>query len=972
MQQWPGLKTFVALVILLVLHQSIGAQVAYHNFNSNDGLPSNEVYCEYQDQQGFLWFGTDHGVVKYNGYNFKTYTTADGLTDNTILAMKGDDYGNIWFLTLTGGMFYYDGKSFAPHPFNDTIKNLCNYRIPTSFEILANKQVWLGFIDLGVAKIDTDNVQLFKMTGAPYNSDTLYNYVWHLTPTRYVYCSFKNLVSVKTNVPEGIRIENCSFTTQFLPLGGINFSLVFLGNKTLLMDRWSHLICIDSAKHTFEYTWPRNNEIANLCQSSDGKTWMLLKNKPCYSIEVNDRQVKMVDSFTFVHNASCIMVDHQGNYWITTLDQGIFMVPNIKIRKFVLPAIPESAKLSCLGTFSNYLYVGIPEGRVLRLDKSLEAVIDDKRTKSSASISDIIFNTNGSVQTNLDVRFEKFPGIDGYPTKLLDINDGRLLIGMMSGIAIVDGTKRIYRSNESGFSERVTDLCHLSGKKYLIGTLKGLYHLSMRDGIKIERDKNLNDTRITSIRLVNPKMFGVASRGKGIFINVNDRFYGINEQRGLASDLAEDLFFENDSVLWVATFKGISKVYFRFIRDSLVFRIKNYTKEDGLSSNQVNHILGFNGYIWLATSEGLCYFKPENLTDQTVSLPLYFGTISVNGQKHSVDSLVLNYDENNVFIEFNAIYYKATQGIRYKVRLNGIGTWKYTNLNYIQYYSLPPGKYSFEVIAEDKDGKYRSDVHTLSFIIKPRFVDTVLFKILLGLTVLIILAAVISSIFSYQKLKATNVIKLLQAEFKALSYQINPHFIFNVLNSIQYYILKKDTDNAVHLLGSFSLLIRRIVNNSKQQYISIIEEVECLREYLDLEKMRLDNKFEYTINIDRSIQVEEKNILPMIIQPLVENSIWHGIVPSLKPGVISVEFKKEKGSVICIVEDNGVGINTTLEKKEKNQNNLSMAMENVRERLKIIGELNDSTWEIRTVDKSVADASVTGTIVTIIFPAVKK
>ena len=437
------------------------------------------------------------------------------------------------------------------------------------------------------------------------------------------------------------------------------------------------------------------------------------------------------------------------------------------------------------------------------------------------------------------------------------------------------------------------------------------------------------------------------------------------------SDLAEDLYFENDSVLWVASFKGISKVYFSLNHDSLHTRIKNYTKEDGLCSNQVNGITGFNGFIWLATNEGLCYFAPADLSEEAVISPLYFGGITVNGIRRSIDSLVLKADENSILIEFNALYYKAIDGIRYRFRLKGTSPWKYTTLNYIQYYSLPPGEYRFEVAADDKDGKYRSEIHELKFTIQPRFVDTLFFRILLGLIVLVIIIIIVSSIFSFQKLKATNVIKLLQAEFKALNYQINPHFIFNVLNSIQYYILKKDTENAVHLLGSFSLLIRRIVNNSKQQYISIIEEIECLKEYMDLEKMRLDNKFDYTINIDSSIDVEEKNILPMIIQPLVENSIWHGIVPSSKPGIISIDFKKTDGMVICKVEDNGVGINAKVNDREKSQNNLSLAMKNVSERLKIISELNDTTWSIKTEDKSLSDPSETGTIVTIVFPAIK-
>ena len=140
---------------------------------------------------------------------------------------------------------------------------------------------------------------------------------------------------------------------------------------------------------------------------------------------------------------------------------------------------------------------------------------------------------------------------------------------------------------------------------------------------------------------------------------------------------------------------------------------------------------------------------------------------------------------------------------------------------------------------------------------------------------------------------------------------------------------------------------------------------------MDLEKMRLDNRFDYSINIESSIDIEDKIILPMIIQPLVENSIWHGIVPGSVHGIISLDFKKENGAIVCIVEDNGVGINAKPGNSEKSQNNLSLAMKNVTERLKIISELNNSIWSIKTEDKSGANPLHQGTIITIVFPALK-
>jgi len=966
-----GLKIIILSFLMFAINASISSQVAYHNFNSNDGLPSNEVYCVHQDHQGFLWFGTDHGVVKYNGYNFKTFTTADGLTDNTVLSMKEDDSGNVWFLTLTGGMCFFDGAKFAPHPFNDTIKKLCNNAIPTSYEIIGNKQIWLGFVEKGIAKIDTDRATFYYSKGTPVKvNDSIEVSVFRLSNQRYIYTSFQT--QELRAVPDTL-IKACNTYKIGVVYGRLNFNLLTLPDKEVVIGLENYLLRIDSNKRAWQYVLPRNNPILNIQQGSDKKLWVLEKNNSSYLIQLNDGEFTKVDSFSFVSSASNLMLDDQGNQWITTLNQGIYMVPNKSISVFSNLKLPNHYKLSCINSNSKKLYVGLPEGRLLKIDNQFNATISAiGRGNGPSAIASITFKLNGEPQPNLDTTFNWFQKIDRYYTKILQLDEQNYLVGMPGGFALLNRNKKIlFSSQQSGLSKRVSELSKLLPGKFIIGTFTGLYYYEPEKNNLLTEEPHFKNMRIAAVKVLNTWLYGVATRGNGVVLSIKNNFHNIGEQQGLVSNLAEDLYFENDSVLWVASFKGISKVYFHITKNSLTTRIKNYTREDGLCSNQVNGITGFNGFIWLATNEGLCYFRPQDLTEDTIQIPLFLGNISVNGQAHATDSMVLSHDENNIYIEFNALYYKAIQGIRYKMRLNGTGPWKYTDLNYVQYYSLPPGRYQFEVAAEDKDGKYRSDVHTLKFTIKPRFTDTMTFRLILGLIILLIASAIISSIFGYQKLKATNVIKLLQAEFKALNYQINPHFIFNVLNSIQYYILKKDTKNAVHLLSSFSLLIRRIVNNSRQQYIGIIEEVECLREYLDLEKMRLDNKFEYTINIGSSINVQDKNILPMIIQPLVENSIWHGIVPSSKPGIIRIDFNKENGAVVCKVDDNGVGINAAEEKKEKNQNNLSMAMENVRERLKIIGELNDSSWAIKTEDKSVSDPTATGTIVTIVFPSIK-
>lgn len=483
----------------------------------------------------------------------------------------------------------------------------------------------------------------------------------------------------------------------------------------------------------------------------------------------------------------------------------------------------------------------------------------------------------------------------------------------------------------------------------------------------------LNQTRISKVHVFRKNLYAVATRGKGIQVKYNHKLYEINESDGLISDLTEWLHFQNDSTIWVATYKGLSKVELHFSRNDVSTKIYSYTTEDGLCSNQINALAFFNNKLWLATNEGLCYFDPSILKSTAETLPIYITSTSVNGETFGSSLNSLSFSQNNISINYNALYYNDRAKVRYKVRLKGKEEWRYTYENFVQYFSLPPGKYEFEVAAEDKYGRYVSQVKKVSFTIIPHYTNTVHFKIFIGLVVLGIAVLIVYLLFAYQRFKAQNVIKLLQSEFKALNYQINPHFIFNVLNSIQYYILRKDSDKAVHFLSSFSTLIRRIVSNSRQQYISVIEEVECLKDYLDLEKLRLENKFDYELNIDSNVDIEQKTMLPMIIQPLVENSIWHGIVPLEERGKIKVDFKlDEVGALVCTVDDNGVGINSTKLITKKEQNNLSLAMSNVKERLKIIGELNGSEWFINFKDKCELGNKDRGTIVTIRFPLAKK
>ena len=159
--------------------------------------------------------------------------------------------------------------------------------------------------------------------------------------------------------------------------------------------------------------------------------------------------------------------------------------------------------------------------------------------------------------------------------------------------------------------------------------------------------------------------------------------------------------------------------------------------------------------------------------------------------------------------------------------------------------------------------------------------------------------------------------KLAEVEMSALRAQMNPHFLFNCLNSINRYIVRSDPETASNYLTKFSRLIRLILQNSKSPTVSLKNELEALRLYIDMEEMRFENRFEYSIGIDNVVEPEYIEVPPLLLQPYVENAIWHGLMHKESKGRLTVEVAKKNGSLRCVIEDNGIGRQKAQQLKSK-------------------------------------------------------
>lgn len=206
-------------------------------------------------------------------------------------------------------------------------------------------------------------------------------------------------------------------------------------------------------------------------------------------------------------------------------------------------------------------------------------------------------------------------------------------------------------------------------------------------------------------------------------------------------------------------------------------------------------------------------------------------------------------------------------------------------------------------------------------------------------------------------------------ELKALRAQMNPHFIFNTMSSIQHYITNNDSQAALKYLSKFAKLMRSIMDNSKQPVILVKEELDALKLYLELESMRFKNKFTYTIHVDESVDINYDEIPAMLIQPYVENAILHGIGNKEGKGHLHIVLKKQNGMIICEIEDDGVGRKKAMEMSgKKKSTHKSMGMEITRERLEILNLTNESNLSVNITDLVDNAGSPAGTRVEIFVP----
>jgi ligand-binding sensor domain-containing protein/two-component sensor histidine kinase len=467
------------------------------------------------------------------------------------------------------------------------------------------------------------------------------------------------------------------------------------------------------------------------------------------------------------------------------------------------------------------------------------------------------------------------------------------------------------------------------------------------------------------------------SRGLNKFEKENDKFSYYTEKHGLPNNVINGILEDKNGHLWVSTNKGLSQF------DPMSETFKNFDAQDGLQSN----VFGLNANCMLESGQlafgginGFNIFDPSDITSNAyipdiviTDFNVYGESVQTNRDIHELDEIRLSYEENFITIEYAALDFTNPEKNQYAYKLEGFNDdWIYPgNNNTAVYTNLNPGSYTFKVIGSNNDGIWNEEGASLNIIILPPFWQTLWFRLILVLLFLLGLYLLIHVIRDREKKNSEIREKMTELRMQALRAKMNPHFIFNTINSIQYFLTSNEKRTALEYLSKFARLMRLTLEFSDKTSISISEELESLRLYLDLEKLRFENKFDYEIDVDPHIDTLRIMIPNMLIQPYVENAVKHGIQNKMDTGMVKISLKKGENEIYYVIEDNGIGIRKSLElKQHEDIMQKSSGMEITRNRINMLNLDQKENERLEITDLSEENAEKTGTKVEITIPII--
>jgi len=947
----------LGIVCLCFPFGAISQELLLRHFTAGNGMISNVVYQVMEDSQGFLWFCTDQGICQFDGHEFKKYTSRDGLTDNTVFNIKEDEQKRLW-------LSCYNGKTC--YLLNGKVHNAQNDMLCRLIERKSRSE---GYSVL----VSTNSLFL------------AYNFIHEISNELAVKASYFFDVN---EVHSLFKLGRQTFFVSHYKIMTINNDKIYTTN---CHEKIGEILVYKDTLYCTAFGNHDNNIIYKYCRSNDGG-YLHLVNATSIEHRVNslvsfndslillatDDGVKVYpDGAPFIlkgMQVGSIQKDVEGNYWFSTLTKGVYMLPSS------FPKISGTDRDGLKGdvqslflTSDNVLFAGYDDGIFKAIDKNHVSSWSLPMSNSFNKIKKItaldkhnyVISSEKGLYTfdKGNNRIKKVTYI--HAIKSACVKHDTCYMASAAGAYIID----LKQNRSSEIWNIRTTAINVDNSTVWMGTLNGIY--VYKNGLveKYNRDSLLSKSRIIDIEKIGTSTFVITTHQQGIFIINKDRIVHINDTNGLCSNICNKIFVDNSCNIWLCTNTGLDKIIFDTVKNTYTVVHQTCTKD--ISINDINDFVVRDNDLCIATSDGIVTIGKKNSIDPFIRT--YITSLKAKGHVYEQkDSLLFNYNENDLQISFTGLAFTNEKNIQYKYVLHHQKTdTNYTNNNSVDLTELKPGSYTFTVWAKKSTSKnWLSKPAVIHFTIKHPYWEQPWFLVgafcITVVSTIYIFRARLRKIKMAEAEKTIISQKIAALEMQALRAQINPHFIFNVLNSIHNYYSNNDERTANKYLTTFATLIRKILNNSREHWISLTEEIETIRLYVELEKMRANKLFDYTIIFDESYN---SIVIPaMVIQPYVENAINHGLTNTGKIGNLLIAFKLDKETLVCEVNDDGIGINASKNTNLGSEYKKSLGMAITQERIDVINKIYNIDIKVTVTDKSEIDRSKSGTIVKIFIP----
>ena len=994
-------------------------QFDFRNYSVGDGLAQSQVYSLIEDQRGLIWLGTrGGGLSQFDGKEFQTITTNEGLINNYILSLEEDHKGGIWIGT-DNGLSYYNGQSIRNFLKNDTIPT----HVYTIYQA-SDGVIWIG-TNAGIYTYTEDSLTSYSQKEDYYPPRP--NEIMEDSQGQLWIAHNKGI----TKIDEGKRTTYATKSgLRDLLINAVaedSAGNIWLGSYNGIISRWSGR----RFEEVLNGDILDGALIFDIHFDKEGSLWIATQNRGVIIWNPDDSTKIVLDESVGLstNHVRAILQDSWGNMWFGSSGGGISKYYGQQFIHYDQRSGLQGKMIYALWEDSDCrIWMGVSGKGVAVYDRSRFTYFDSSNDFKDIKVKSIFQDSKGriwigtegqGVTVYADSTFSTYNGSNGlsgnWIRDILEDQQGDMWIATAGGgitriiekidtiDAEIDSTVSTFKFSQynerKGLSEgRINDL-HLDkwGRIWFATENSGIGYLRGDSAIvNIRLKGGLQENSVRSIAEDSYGYLWIGTAGGGVsktFIYQDTAEYEFtNHQEGLTSTNIYLLAFDDIGNLWIGTEKGMDKANLDVDRN--IIDIKHFGQSEGfvgIETTQNAVIKDREGNLWIGTMNGLTNYNPRtnisnpkppilNITQVRLFYealednPRYKDWVTDWGQLKP--GLTLPYNLNHLGFEFKGIDHDNPEQVRYQWRLRGSeADWSpISKKTDVTYSNLPPGDYTFEVRACNEDGIWTEVPVSASFSILPPFWDLWWFRAAVIGGIILIILIIAARWVNQVKRKAREEKErlemeksLLELEQKALRLQMNPHFIFNALNSIQGIITLRDAKTARYYLAKFSKLMRLVLENSREPLITLAGEIQTLDNYLSLEQFSRGDSFDYSIELGDDIDDEAYLIPPMILQPFIENAIIHGVAHLSYKGKIKVKFSQVNNQIECTITDNGVGRKKAAEiKSQREHHHKSTALIVTQERLNILNPGEAQSIEIR--DLVAPDGDPAGTEVVVRIP----